>query len=133
VSGPHSALTVLELCGESSALEEGVVDVVVEGRPRPPILAGVAWVTSRFPSILVGYNSESLSELVCLVVYFKLSSCPWAHMSGRAGPTDRTAGLLVGQACQSGTAETLVGGDPWVPMSVSCRYFCKFHLFNTSI
>jgi hypothetical protein len=27
-------------------------------------------------------------------------------------------GLLVGQARLSGTAETLVSGDPWVPMSV---------------
>jgi hypothetical protein len=60
---------------------------------------------------------ESLSELVCLVLYSKLSSCSWAHMSGQAGPMDRSVGLLVGRACLSGMAETLVGGDPWVPMS----------------
>jgi hypothetical protein len=40
-------------------------------------------------------------------------------MSGRAGSTDRSAGLLVGRARLSGMAATLVGGDPWVPMSVS--------------
>jgi hypothetical protein len=83
------------------------------------ILAGVSWVTSQFPSILIGYNRECLSELNYLVLYTKLSSCPWAHTSGRAGPTDRSAGLLVGRARLSGTAETLVGGDPWVPMSLN--------------
>jgi hypothetical protein len=60
---------------------------------------------------------ESLSELVCLVLYSKLSSCRWAHMSGCGGPNDRSASLLVGRARLSRTAETLVGGDPWVPMS----------------
>jgi hypothetical protein len=64
---------------------------------------------------------EGLFELACLVLYSKLSSCPLAHTSGRAGPTDRSVGLLVGQAHMSGTAETLVGGDPWVPMSVNTR------------
>jgi hypothetical protein len=60
---------------------------------------------------------ESLSELDYLVLYTKLSLCLWAHKSGRAGSTDRSAGLLVGQARLSGTVETLVGGDPWVSMS----------------
>jgi hypothetical protein len=80
-------------------------------------LAGVPWVISWFPSILLGYNMESLSELDYLVLYTKMSLCLWAHKSGRAGSTDRSAGLLVGQARLSGKAETLVGGDPWVPMS----------------
>jgi hypothetical protein len=35
------------------------------------------------------------------------------------GPHVRSADLLVGRACLSGTAETLIGGDPWVPMSLS--------------
>jgi hypothetical protein len=61
---------------------------------------------------------ESLSELDYLVLYTKLSSCLWAHKSGRAGFTDRSAGLLVGQAYLSGTAETLVDGDLGVPMSL---------------
>jgi hypothetical protein len=38
-------------------------------------------------------------------------------MSGRVRSTNRSAGLLVGRAHLSGTAETLVGGDPGVPMS----------------
>jgi hypothetical protein len=33
------------------------------------------------------------------------------------GPTDRSAGLLVGRTHLSGTAVSLVGGDPGVPMS----------------
>jgi hypothetical protein len=92
------------------------------GHPRLPYIGRQPWATGHFPSILVGYNRERLSELVCLVLYSKLSSCPWAHMSGRAGPTDRSAGLLAGQAYLSGTTETLVGGDPWVPMSLSVRH-----------
>jgi hypothetical protein len=114
----------MELCveGKSSTPEEGidvaiVVIVPLRGAPGRLVLAGVPWATSRFPSILAGYNMESLSELDYLVLYSKLSSCPWAHTSGQAGSTDRSAGRLVGRACLSGTAETLVGGDPWVPMS----------------
>jgi hypothetical protein len=89
----------------------------MQGTPGCLTLADVPWVTRQFPSILVGYNMESLSELNNLVLYTKLSSCTWAHKSGRAWSTDWSAGLLVGRACLSGTAETLVGGDPWVPMS----------------
>jgi hypothetical protein len=33
------------------------------------------------------------------------------------GPTHRSAGLLVGRTHLSGTAVSLVGGDPGVPMS----------------
>jgi hypothetical protein len=65
---------------------------------------------------------ESLSELDLLVLYTKLASCPWAHMSGRVGFTDRSAGLLVGRARLSGKAETLVGGTreyPCVTQSTS--------------
>jgi hypothetical protein len=108
---------VLELCGESSAPEEGAVDVPLRGALGRLILAGVPWVTSWFPSILLCYNMESLSKLDYLVLYTKLSSCLWAHKSGRAGSTDRSTGVLVGWARLSGTAETLVGKDPWVPMS----------------
>jgi hypothetical protein len=66
--------------------EEGVDDVPLRGAPGRLILAGVPWVTSRFPSILVGYNMESLSELVCLVLYSKLSSCLGPTCQVRQGP-----------------------------------------------
>jgi hypothetical protein len=107
---------VVVLCERELPPEEGVEDEPLRNAPGHLILAGVPWVTSRFPSILVGYNMESLSELDYLVLYTKLSSCTWAHMSGRGGPTDRSAGLLEGRARLPGTAETLVG-DPCVPMS----------------
>jgi hypothetical protein len=97
----------------------------LEGHPGRLILAGVPWVTSRFPSIPLCYNMESLSELDCLVLYTKLSSCPWAHMSARAGPTNRSTGPLVGRARLSGMAETLVGGDLWVPCLTSPRSTCR--------
>jgi hypothetical protein len=35
-----------------------------------------------------------------------------------SGPTCRSAGLLAGQVHLTGTSGTLVGGDPWVPMSL---------------
>jgi hypothetical protein len=90
--------------------------VPLRGTPGHLILV-VPWVTSWFPSILLGYNMERLSELDYFVLYTKLSSRLWTHKLGQAGSTDRSAGLLVGRARLSGTAETLVGGDPWVTMS----------------
>jgi hypothetical protein len=94
----------------------------LEGRTRPPY---IGWHALGYKSVFI-YPSRlqygrlirtALNCLDYLVLYSKLSSCPLAHTSGRAGPTDRSAGLLVGRFCLSGTAETLVGGDPWVPMS----------------
>jgi hypothetical protein len=95
---------VLELCGERAAPKEGVGDVIgraLEGRPRPPYIGWRALgykLVSIYPSQLQ-YGSlirTTLNCLDCLVLYTKLSSCPWAHMSGRVGSTDRSAGLLVG-------------------------------------
>jgi hypothetical protein len=58
---------------ESSAPEEGVDVVIVplRGALGRLLLAGVPWVTSQFPSILVGYNREILFELDYLVLYTK--------------------------------------------------------------
>jgi hypothetical protein len=42
------------------------------------------------------------------------------------GPTDRSAGLLVGRTHLSGTAVSLVGGDPGVPMSHTIDVFVGF-------
>jgi hypothetical protein len=52
---------VVVLCGDRSAPEEGVDDVPLRGAPGRLILAGAPWVTSWFPSFLLGYNMESLS------------------------------------------------------------------------
>jgi hypothetical protein len=95
------------------------------GRPRSPYIGLRPWATSRFPSILVGYNRESLSELVYLVLYSKLSSCPRAHMSGRAGPTDRSAGLLVGRACLPGQLRPWSVGTKGYPCLSSPRLTCR--------
>jgi hypothetical protein len=70
---------------------------------------------------------EILSELDYLVLYTKLSSHLWAHKSGWAGSTNRSASLLVDRARLSGTAETLVGGDPWVPVSHKMVLGWGFH------
>jgi hypothetical protein len=35
-----------------------------------------------------------------------------------SGPTCRSVGLLAGQVHLTGTSGTLVGGDPWIPMSL---------------
>jgi hypothetical protein len=56
---------------ERATLEEGVDVVLLRGTPGCLILAGMPWVTSWFPSILVSYNRESLSEPDCLVMYTK--------------------------------------------------------------
>jgi hypothetical protein len=82
------------------------------------ILAGVSWVTSRFPSILVGYNKESLSELDYLVLYTKCLHVLGPTCQVGLGLTDRSVNLLVGRAHLSGADETLIGGDLGVPMSL---------------
>jgi hypothetical protein len=43
------------------------------------------------------------------------------HQLGRLSPLDRSASLLVGRTYLSGTAVSLVGGDPGVPMSHKCK------------
>jgi hypothetical protein len=87
--------------GGKVAPKEGVNDVVIvplRGAPGRLILAGMPWVTSWFPSILFGYNMESLSELDYLVLYTKYLHVLGPHVrsgrvhkqvsgsSGRSGP-----------------------------------------------
>jgi hypothetical protein len=69
----------------------------LRGAPGRLILAGVPWVTSRFPSILVGYNRESLSELVCLVLYSK-----HLHVLGPHVRSGRVHGQVDGSSGRSG-------------------------------
>jgi hypothetical protein len=58
---------------KSSTLEEGVDVVIVplRGALGRLIFAGLPWVTSQFPSIIIGYSKEILSKLYCLVLYTK--------------------------------------------------------------
>jgi hypothetical protein len=41
------------------------------------------------------------------------------------GPTCKSAGLLAGRVHLTGTSGTLVGGDPWVPMSLKPPIDCR--------
>jgi hypothetical protein len=74
----------------------------------------------------------ALIRLDCLVLHTKLSShldkVAWGIFwkvfrrscgppTRSVGPTNRSAGLLVGRTYLSGTAVSLVSGDPGVPIS----------------
>jgi hypothetical protein len=83
-------------------------------------------------SYLVDLLWSKSTEILSCLVHQVLRSC-WIRSSGAifwkvfwrscgqptrsVGPTDRSAGLLVGRTHLSGTAVSLVGGDPGVPMS----------------
>jgi hypothetical protein len=82
--------------------------------PRSAPQAALYWPTTLDYKSVSIYPSRlqygrlirtALNCLECLDLHSKLSSYPWAHMSGRAGPTDRSAGLLAGRPRLSGTAE----------------------------
>jgi hypothetical protein len=79
---------------ERSAREEGIDVVPLRGTLGRLILASVPWVTSRFPSILVSYNRESLSESDCLVLYTKYLYVlgPAYHVRGSSGKSDLPVG-----------------------------------------
>jgi hypothetical protein len=52
-------------------------------------------------------------------VFRSLPRLPGGGVDKVSGPTCRSAGLLASRVHFTGTFETLVGGDPWVPMSLS--------------
>jgi hypothetical protein len=43
-------------------------------------------------------------------------------------PTCKSAGLLAGRVHLTGTSGTLVGGDPWVPMSLKIEFFISISI-----
>jgi hypothetical protein len=43
-----------------------------------------------------------------------------------SGPTCRSAGLMAGWINLTGTSGTLVGGNPWVPISLSNTSFAWY-------
>jgi hypothetical protein len=116
------------------------------GRPCPPYIGRTTRSVDRSPGRLQQGNlslvclhhrkliQAALIRLDYLVSHVKLSSrldkVVWSifwKVSRRScgpptrsvGPTNRSAGLLVGRTHLSGTAVSLVGGDPAVPMSHS--------------
>jgi hypothetical protein len=114
------------------------------GRPCPPYIGrrtrSVDWCLGRFQhgniSLVCLHHGRliraALICLECLVLRAKLSSrldkvvwgIFWKVFRRSCGPptrsvapTNRSAGLLVGRTHLSGTAVSLVSGDPGVPMS----------------
>jgi hypothetical protein len=114
------------------------------GRPCPPYIGRQTRSVDRSPGRLQQGNlflvclhhgkliRAALIRPDCLVLYAKLSShldkVVWGIFwkifrrscgppTRSVGPTNRSAGLLVGQTHLLGTAVSLVGGDPGVPMS----------------
>jgi hypothetical protein len=81
-------------------------------------LSSLVTICKAYSSCL---NLSGLPCLACQAVF--LPSGPHVR-SDR--PTDRSAGLLVGRTHLSGTAVSLVGGDPGVPMSHT--YICHHKL-----
>jgi hypothetical protein len=81
------------------------------GAPGRLILAGVPWVTSQFPSILVGYDWESLSKLDYLVLYSK-----YLYVLGLA--------CQVGPACRGRLRSWSVGTHGY-PCLSSPRSTCR--------
>jgi hypothetical protein len=119
------------------------------GRPCPPYIGRRTRSMDReFGSVTTGKSISSqlqygrlirasLIRLDCLVLHAKLSShldkVVWGIFwkvfrrscglpTRSVGPTNRSASLLVGRTHLSGTAVSLVGGDPGVPMSHKKAY-----------
>jgi hypothetical protein len=97
-------------------LRGGFCRRALEGHPRTPYIGWRALgykLVCIYPSWLHQGNliRAGLSCLVLHAVFMSLG--PHIRLGG---PTDRSMGLLAGRARLSGTTETLVGGDPWVPM-----------------
>jgi hypothetical protein len=117
---------------------------VPEGRPCPSYIGRQTRSVDRSPGRLQQGNLSlvclhhgkliraTLIRPDCLVLYAKLSSrldkVVWGIFwkvfrrscgppTRSVGPTNRSASLLVGRTYLSGTAVSLVGGDPGVPMS----------------
>jgi hypothetical protein len=85
------------------------------------------YISCHIPSIFFGRSparslscTPSLEVVVDQVVwgiFWKVFRRSCGQPTRSVGPTDRSAGLLVGRTHLSGTAVSLVGGDPGVPMS----------------
>jgi hypothetical protein len=76
-------------------------------------------ISSLFTSLKAYPSCLNPFGLPCLARQAVFSSNPHVRSGG---PTDRSAGLLVGWTHLSGTAESLVDGDLGVPMSHTDAY-----------
>jgi hypothetical protein len=111
--GPLESKTLRPVLGGDCILDDHVGWLrwsALEGRPKPPYIGRWPSIISRFPSILVGYNTTrkayssylDLIWLVCQAVFIPLGSCA---RSSRAHW--RVSGL-------SDRSDPLVGGG-WDP------------------
>jgi hypothetical protein len=123
------------------------------GRPCPPYIGRRTRSMDRSPGRLQQGNLSlvclhhgsiiraALIRLNYLVLHAKLTSRLGEVVSGffwkvfrrscgqptrSIGPTDRSAGLLVGRTHLSSTAVSLVGGDPGVPMSHTLQFVPRY-------
>jgi hypothetical protein len=95
------------------------------GRLRPRDLS-LHYTSCHISSICFGRSlprslscTPSLEVIVDQVVwgiFWKVFKRSCGQPTRSVGPTDRSSGLLVGQTHLSGTAVSLVGRDPGVPM-----------------
>jgi hypothetical protein len=96
------------------------------GRLQPVDLS-LRYTSCHIPSICFGRNplrslscTPSLEVVIDQVVrgiFWKVFRRSCGPPTRSVGPTDRSAGLLVGRTHLSGTAVSLVGGEPGIPMS----------------
>jgi hypothetical protein len=72
---------------------------------------------------------EVVPNEVVWEIFWKVFRRSCRPLTRSVGPTDRSAGLLVGWTHLSGTAVSLVGGDPGVPMSHTNIWVAKPGVF----
>jgi hypothetical protein len=85
------------------------------GGPESRLVTTGKPISSLFTSWKAYPSYLNPSGLPCLARQAVFSSLDPHVRSG--GPIDRSVGVLVGRTHLLGTAESLVGGDPGVPMS----------------
>jgi hypothetical protein len=81
-----------------------------------PYLIDLLWVKST-RILSRALSLEVVADQLVWGIFWKVSKRSCGPPTRSVGPTDRVAGLLVGWTHLSGTAVSLVGGDPGVPMS----------------
>jgi hypothetical protein len=71
----------------------------------------------RLDFLVLHAKLSSRLDKVIWGIIWKVFRRSYGPPTRSVGPTVRSASLLVGRTHLSGTAVSLVGGDPWVPMS----------------
>jgi hypothetical protein len=109
------------------------VGSLTPGRLRPGDLS-LRYTSCHIPSICFWRSPprslsctpslEVVMDQVVWGIFWKVLRRLCGSPTRSVGPINRSAGLLVGRTHLSGTAESLVGGDPRVPMSHTRRNKC---------